>query len=63
MAKVRVYKFRRYEIVKDELVTSKRYATEDRIEEICAEKIEGSGIDIDDGLLESGMTEIGFQPQ
>ncbi|MFT4273088.1 MAG: hypothetical protein QM578_18925 [Pantoea sp.] len=63
MAMVRVYKFRRYEITTDEVVTGKRYATEQGIKQLCAEIILGTGVDISDVFVDAdGMVKRGVDP-
>jgi hypothetical protein len=59
-----VYRFRRYDITLDEMVTSKRWATEKCIKELRAELV-GDGISIPDehiGREYAGMTARGFDP-
>ena len=48
-----VYGFRKYDIISDEIVVSKLKATKERIEEIGAELIEGSGKDVEDFQVDS----------
>ena len=63
MSKVEVYRFRSYDITKDDFITSTRMATAERIESIRAEIIPGSKRLIDAVLLlPEGWTKKHFDP-
>jgi hypothetical protein len=68
MGKVIVYKFYKYNVLNDEVVTSTRMATQEAIDSICASKIEGTQVEIDESLTVStdgglpGMTAKNFIP-
>jgi len=63
MSKVKVYRFRAYDITKDDFIYSTRMATAERIASIRAEAIPGSGREIDAAmLLPEGWTEKHFDP-
>jgi hypothetical protein len=51
-----VYGFQKYDIERDEMIRSKRMATQERIRELGCEVIEGTGIQIPSTLLdENGL--------
>jgi len=59
-----VYRFQSYDITSDQIIVSKRWATQETIEHVCGQRI-GEGVTVDDGLLGAeidGMTAIGFDP-
>jgi hypothetical protein len=62
MAKVRVYRYRVYNAPDDDYKYSTRMATKAKIDEIRGEMVEGSGLDIDESLIEDGWTEKNFNP-
>ena len=66
MAKVRIYRFKVYDIQHDEAVISKRWGTEKAIKEIaCGQVLQETGVEVDDSLIHSdieGFTERGFDP-
>ena len=63
MSKVKVYRFRKWNHVAGETVTSRRMATRSAIETIDAKIIEESEAEIDNALLDgNGMTDVGFSP-
>ena len=48
MAKVRIYRFKVYDIQHDEAVTSKRWGTEKAIKEIaCGQVLQDTGVEVD----------------
>jgi hypothetical protein len=58
---VKVFKFRKYDIVSDDFIMSGRMATYASLKRINAVPIRGSEIEIDRADVDSeGMTEIGF---
>ena len=60
---VTVYRFQRYDIVSDEVVQSRRWATREAIKSVCAEVIEDTRVQVDAGILDgNGMTERNFNP-
>jgi hypothetical protein len=63
MAKVRVYRYRKYNVLSDDYVVSTRMATKVKIDQIRAEIIPGTEIEIDGGLLTEGWTKKNFDPQ
>ncbi|MBG7619366.1 hypothetical protein I5R65_07810 [Herbaspirillum sp. AP02] len=66
MTKVKVYQFECYDIMSDQFIRSKRWATTAAIARIPgATQILESGIEVDERVIESdieGMTQIGFNP-
>jgi hypothetical protein len=66
MTTVTVYRFRKYDIVSDQMQFSRRMATREAIQTIAqAEVLEDTALEIDAGEVGaevSGMTRIGFVP-
>jgi hypothetical protein len=66
MTTVTVYRFRKYDIVSDQMQVSRRMATREAIQSIAqAEVLEETALEIDAGEVGaeiSGMTRIGFVP-
>lgn len=64
MAKVVVYRVKKYDILSDGYKSSRRMATREGARIMCAEVIEGTESEIDDSELESGeqWTLQGFDP-
>jgi hypothetical protein len=66
MTTVTVYRFRKYDIVSDQMQVSRRMATREAIQTIAqAEVLEETALEIDAGEVGaevSGMTRIGFVP-
>jgi hypothetical protein len=66
MTTVTVYRFRKYNMVSDQMQVSRRMATREAIQTIAqAEVLEGTALEIDAGEVGaevSGMTRIGFVP-
>lgn len=54
MAKVTVYRYRKYDISRDDYVRSTRMATLDKIEKLCAEALLDKATEIDGSLLIAG---------
>jgi hypothetical protein len=64
MAKVKVYRFKVYNITIDDSPVSTRMATQERINKIQdATRIEGTEVEIDESLLTDGMTARNFDPE
>jgi hypothetical protein len=51
MAKVAVYRFKRYEVSCDEYLTSRRYGTLDGIARVGGETVEHTAVEIDETLV------------
>ena len=62
MPKVRVYRFKKYDIQTDDYVISTRMATEEKIDQIRATAIYGTERQIDESLLTDGLTAKDFDP-
>jgi hypothetical protein len=64
MAKVTVFKMKRYDMNKDEYVVSSRMATREGAAKFEHVVIEGTGVEIDEAQLEPGeqWTARGFKP-
>ncbi len=66
MTKLKVYQFECYDIMSDQFIRSKRWATTAAIAKIPgASQIADSGIEVEEDVVDSdieGMTEIGFRP-
>jgi hypothetical protein len=65
MAKVAVFRFKRYDINSDAYVMSRRYATAEAIDLICGEAIDRTLTYVEEELLGDevdGMTRRGFDP-
>jgi hypothetical protein len=66
MTTVTVYRFRKYDIVRDQMQVSRRMATREAIQTIAqAEVLEDTAYEVDStevGAEISGMTRIGFMP-
>jgi hypothetical protein len=65
MAKVKVYRYRVYDITIDDYRVSTRMATQRRIDKIAATRIEGTEAEIDESLLTPdgiGWTAKNFDP-
>ncbi|TBE72406.1 hypothetical protein ELH03_17365 [Rhizobium beringeri] len=65
MAKITVYRVRRYDITTDNYVDSRRLMTDKGARMICSEIIRSTAVEIDEGDLESGeeWTPIGYVPK
>lgn len=65
MGKVKVYRFRRYDIVSGETKKSRRWGTRKGIERICGEMLEDTAIEVDESVVGreiQGLTERDFNP-
>ncbi len=62
MPKVRVYRYKRYDIETDDNFISTRMATQKKIDQIRASAIYGTERQIDESLLTDGWTEKDFDP-
>jgi len=66
MTTVTVYRFRKYDIVRDQMQVSRRMATREAIQTIAqAEVLEDTAYEVDStevGAEINGMTRIGFMP-
>jgi hypothetical protein len=62
MAKIKVHRFRKYDIVSDEMISSTRMATVEKVASLGAELIPGSEIEIDESLIKDGWTKRHFYP-
>jgi hypothetical protein len=60
MPKVLVYRYRCYDVTKDDYMYSTRMATADKIAQIQCEPIRGSDILVDSALLTEGWTDKNF---
>ncbi|MFW8587526.1 hypothetical protein ACOJBM_29445 [Rhizobium beringeri] len=65
MAKITVYRVRRYDITTDNYIDSRRLMTEKGARMICGEIIRSTAVEIDEEDLESGeeWTPIGYFPK
>lgn len=63
MTKVRVHRYRRYDIAIDDYRVSTRMATKEHIDRIGAEVIDGTEAEIDSSLLIDGWTNKDFDPK
>lgn len=58
---VKVYGFRKYDIVRDEFITSRRMATRACIDRIRASPLKNTELEIDSNDVDKdGMTDIGY---
>ncbi len=58
-----VYKFRKYDIVSDETITSRRWATREAVKFVCGEVVEDTETEVDASFLDgNGMTEMNLDP-
>jgi hypothetical protein len=62
MAKKRVFRYRVYDVTKDDYVISTRMATREKIHLIQAEVLPDTETKIDSSLLEDGWTKKDFDP-
>lgn len=62
MATVQVYRYRVYDMSRDEYSTSTRMATKEQIERIRGEIIPGTEFQIDSAAITEGWTEKNFDP-
>jgi len=62
MPMILVYRYRAYDVTKDEYVVSTRMATPEQIARIGAEIIPGTALEISDELLRDGWTKKFFNP-
>jgi hypothetical protein len=60
--KIRVYRYRVYDMSIDEYRTSTRMATREQILRIRGEVIQGSEVDVEASLVPDGWTEKNFDP-
>ena len=58
----KVFRFRKFDINKDDYVTSSRMATKKKIRELGAELVPDSEMKVDGTLLKEGMTGKSFDP-
>jgi hypothetical protein len=58
----KVYRFRKFDIGKDDYITSSRMATKKRIKELGAEILPETEMKVDDTLLKDGLTGKNFDP-
>jgi hypothetical protein len=59
----KVFRFRMYDITRDDYVTSTRMATKKKIKEIGGEIVPDSEAKIDDASLTDGLTARYFEPK
>jgi hypothetical protein len=65
MNKVTVHRFKIYDISNDEWKVSRRWATQEGIDRVCGERIDGTATEIDSELVDSevpGMTAKNYDP-
>lgn len=64
MAKVKVYRVKKYDIATDEVVISRRMATREGARGMCGKILENTEVEIDDSQLERGAewTPKDFKP-
>jgi hypothetical protein len=65
MAKVTIYRFKSYDIAKDEIKTSRRWGTKAAIEEVGGQPLTETAVEVDSLILGSevvGMTERDWWP-
>ena len=65
MSNVTVHRFKIYDIGNDEWKISRRWATQEGIDKVCGERIDGTAIEIDSKLVGSeveGMTARNYDP-
>lgn len=65
MSNVTVYRFKIYDIVNDEWKISRRWATQEGIDKVCGERIDGTAIEIASKLVGTeveGMTARNYDP-
>jgi len=61
MEKIKIYRFKKYDIISDNNITSRRMATKEAIEKICAELLPETAIEVNlDIVDDDGMTIIDF---
>lgn len=66
MTKVLVYRFRLYDISRDDQVTSRRWGTREAIVRLGGEVLEDTAIEVESSVLGSeigGLSERGFDPR
>jgi hypothetical protein len=63
MPKVRVYRYRRYDMASRSFIVSTRMATKEYIERIWAQRIQGTEVIIDERHLNDGRTDESFDPK
>jgi len=67
MRKIKIYRFDSYDVVNDQIKTSKRWGTREAIRDIAHGRvIEESEIEVDESVVASdihGLTAVGFKPE